>query len=155
MPNRPDEKPRPARRKEPSARNPNWLSICEESNPNITGVRGLMLSAVTKGRRAIFVVPSAYFDPTDFYTPLFRRFRPEAVLLNSDYATFGTQGKYMRFLEVCEFHYIDIKNRLFVIDQRWEKRIYRDNQFDWYSREHVWSEEKDVNAGEEERYTEY
>jgi hypothetical protein len=155
MPNKPDEKPRQARRKDPSERLKNWLCICEETNQNITGTRGLMLSAVPKGRRGIFVVPSMYFDTLTFYDPIFRRFKPEAVLLNSDYAMFETQGKYMKFLELCEFHYLDIKTRLFVINQRWEKRIYRDNQFDWYSRANVWDEEKDINAGEEEQYAEY
>lgn len=155
MPNKPDEKPRAPRRKDPSARLKNWLCICEENNVNITGVRNLMASAVPKGRRFMFVVPPENVDTLTFYTPLFRMYKPEVVFLNSDYATFGTQGKYMKFLELCEFHYIDIKNRLYVINQRWEKRIYRDNQFDWYSREYVWSEERDAYAGEEEQYAEY
>ena len=155
MPSRPDEKPRAARRKDPSARLKNWLCICEETNPNISGVRNLMLSAVPRDRRCVFVVPSMYFDTLTFFDPIFRKFKPEAVLLNSDFAAFGTQSRYMRFLELCEFHYIDLKTRLFVVDQRWEKRIYRDNQFDWYSRANVWDEVKDVNAGEEEYYAEY
>ena len=103
----------------------------------------------------MFLVPPKNIDTMLFYTSIFRTYKPEAVMLNSDYGIFATHDKYMKFLELCEFYYVDIKSRVFVINQRWEKRIYRDNQFDWYSREHVWDEVKDEYAGEEEKYSEY
>ena len=115
-----------------------------------------MASVVPKGRRLVFfVMPQCLNGTITFWTEIFRTLRPEAVILNSDYAQFETQSAYTKFLELCEFHYVDIHKRLFVINQRWEKRIYRDNQFDWYSREHIWDDGKDEYAGDEEQYTEY
>ena len=147
---------RPPKKKNPNAGYKNWLCICDDSNADISKIRNLMYSVVPRGRRFVFLVaPKCFNSHATFWAEVFRSLKPEAVLLSSDQAIFETPGRYMKFLELCEFYYVDIQKRLYVIDQKWEKRIYRDNQFDWYSREHIWDEGKDEYAGEEEHYTEY
>lgn len=129
-----------------------WLGICEPQNPNITWVRNLMGRATPKGMEFQFVVPPTGRSVERIYTKLFELIKPDAVLLNDDVALFGNFENYNIFLQCCAYKAgLDLDAQLFVLNQHYEKKIYRDSAFEWYTPKRVWSCDDVEKMIEEER----
>ena len=129
-----------------------WLGICEPQNPNITWVRDLMERARPRGVEFQFVVPPTGRSIERIYTKIFEIVKPYAILLNDDRALFGSFENYNVFLQCCAYKAnLDLDAQLFVLNQHYEKRIYRDSEFEWYTPRRVWSEEESERMLAEER----
>ena len=129
-----------------------WLGICEPQNANITRVRNLMERATPRGMDFQFVVPPTGRSVERIYTKLFEIIKPDVVLLNDDVALFGNFENYNVFLQCCAYKAnLDLDAQLFVLNQHYEKRIYRDSAFEWYTPKKVWSESENAQMLAEEK----
>lgn len=125
----------------PRNRQLTWLGICEPDNANITRVKDLMGRARPRGVEFQFVVPPTGRSIERVYTKLFEIIKPAAIMLNDDMALFGSFENYNIFLQCCAYKAgLDLDAQLFVLNQHYEKKIYRDSEFDWYTPKRVWSE---------------
>lgn len=124
----------------------NWLGLCDSSHPDISAVRAAMAKVLPRKMSLCFVVPANIDTPAKVervFSFLYRDIKPKAVLLNSDVALFPTFQLYNAFLQATAYiGKIDFDN-LFVIEQHYEKKIYKDCQFDWYSKPYQWSEDSE------------
>lgn len=126
-----------------------WLGLCESDNPHISAVRNVMLKALPSGAQLSFVVPPNITPCKGFYRKLLDATRPTNIIINDDRALFPWFNDYQDFLSVVMYHSeISIDKHLFIVNQHYEKKIFRDSQFDWYIPQHPWSEEKGSNNGE-------
>ena len=132
-----------------------WLGICEPGNANISWVRDLMGKARPRGVEFQFVIPPTGRSIERIYTKLFEVIKPHAILLNDDAALFGSFENYNIFLQCCAYKAgLDLEAQLFVLNQHYEKRIYRDSEFEWYTPKRVWSEEENERLLAKERVIE-
>lgn len=122
----------------------NWLGLCEETNPDITAVRSAMLKVLPRQMKlCFFVIPQleSKAQVEKYFTFLYRNVKPKAVILNSDIGMFPVFELYNEFLQATSYiGKLDL-DLLYVVDQNYEKKIIRDNQFDWYSKPYQWSDE--------------
>lgn len=124
----------------------NWLGLCESTHPDISAVRTAMAKVLPRQMNLCFVVPDNIDTPTKVekvFSFIYRDIKPKAVLLNSDIGMFPSFQLFNAFLQATAYiGKLDLAN-LFVIDSHYEKKIVRDNQFDWYTKPWQWSEEKE------------
>lgn len=126
-----------------------WLGLCESDNPHISAVRNVMRKAVPKDVQLSFVVPPNITPCKGFYRKLLDAVKPTNIILNDDRALFPWFNDYQDFLSVVMYHSeISIDKHLFIVNQHYEKKIYRASQFDWYIPQYPWSEQKGTNNGE-------
>ena len=122
----------------------NWLGLCEVSHPDISAVRTAMAKVLPRNMKLCFIVPSNIDTPAKVekvFSFIYRQIKPKAVLLNSDVGMFNSFQLYNSFLQATAYiGKLDLEN-LYVIDAHYEKKIVRDNQFDWYTKPYQWSEE--------------
>lgn len=118
-----------------------WLGICEPQNGNISKIRNLMYAAVPQGAELAFTVPLVCRSVESYWSKVFSMVKPMAVLLNDDAALFGSFENYNIFLQCCEYIGHVTLDRLFVINPHYEKKIYRDNDFEWYTPSQMWEKE--------------
>lgn len=126
-----------------------WLGLCESDNPHISRVRDLMKKALPKDVQLSFVVPPNITPCKGFYRKLLDAVKPTNIILNDDRALFPWFNDYQDFLSVVMYHSeISIDKHLFIVNQHYEKKIFRNSQFDWYIPQYPWSEKKGTNNGE-------
>lgn len=100
-----------------------------------------MYQAVPQGMEFAFTVPLVCRSVENYWRKQFSVLKPAAILLNDDAALFGSFEDYNIFLQCC-LYVADVPlERLFVISQHYEKKIYRDNDFEWYTPSTVWEKE--------------
>lgn len=125
-----------------------WLGICEPQNANISKVRNLMYAAVPRGTEMAFVVPLVSRAVASYWTKQFSMLKPGAILLNDDEALFGSFENYNVFLQCCLYVANMPLERLYVLNPHYEKKIYRDSDFEWYTPMTVW--ERDLRIQEKD-----
>lgn len=126
-----------------------WLGLCESDSPYISEVRNVMIKALPKDAKLSFVVPPNITPCKGFYRKLLDAVHPTNIIINDDRALFPWFNDYQDFLSVVMYHSeISIDKHLFIVNQHYEKKIFRESQFDWYVPQYPWSEEKGSNNGE-------
>ena len=129
-----------------------WLGICEPTNKDITKIRRLMSAAVPNGMRFEFIVPPVGYSVESVYKKLFQLMKPNCILLNDDLALFESFERYNVFLQCCSYEAkLDLESQLYVLNPHFEKKIYRDSDFEWYSKPRVWSEDQNERLLKEGR----
>lgn len=118
-----------------------WLGICEPQNGNISKVRNLMYAVVPQGQEFAFTVPLVCRSVENYWRKQFAMVKPEVIILNDDAALFGSFENYNVFLQCCQYIADMNLDNLFVVNQHYEKKIYRDNDFEWYTPATVWEKE--------------
>ena len=129
-----------------------WLGICEPDNKDISRVRRLMYAACPSGMRFEFIVPPVSYSVETVYKKLFQIMKPNVVLLNDDLALFENFERYNVFLQCCSYEAkLDLESQLYVLNPHFEKKIYRDSDFEWYSKPKVWAEDQNERLLKEGR----
>lgn len=126
-----------------------WLGLCESDNPSISSVRGAMRKVVPKDAQLSFVVPPNISPCKSFYRILLDTLKPKHIIINDDRALFPWFNDYQDFLSILLYHSeFPIDKCLHIVNQHYEKKLYRASQFDWYVPQYPWSEKKGSNNGE-------
>lgn len=123
-----------------------WLGLCESDNADISAVRTVMEKVLPKQGRLYFCVPCGIDSPAkveSYFSFLLRFVRPKAIVLNSDVKMFPTFQHFNAFLQCVSYvGKLDL-NALYIVEQHYDKKIVRENQFGWYTKPYVWSEDKE------------
>lgn len=100
-----------------------------------------MDAAMPRGMELAFIVPLVCRSVESYWTKMFQTIKPAGILLNNDEALFGSFENWNVFMQCCEYIAGVPLEMLFVLNPHYEKKIYRDNDFEWYTPATKWEEQ--------------
>ena len=100
-----------------------------------------MYAAIPQDAEFAFIVPLVCRSVESYWTKQFQMVKPAVILLNDDEALFGSFERYNVFLQCCAYIANMPLDNLYVLNAHYEKKIYRDSDFEWYTPSTVWEAE--------------